>query len=150
MVEDQLYALMIWQIINHTFGDVAFGVVFTNAFLCIEGETSELRFVFLEIFAFADPLVSSTRHMFLTKRKVIKIVMIFLPTTIMRIPNLGTKEFLLTLNISWSFLLHVCTSSMNDFGSTAGGGFEILVFLPRWHIHAIFYNRRKQLHVINF
>ena len=50
-----------------TLGDVVFGVGFGNAFLCIEGETSELRFVFLETFVLEDALFPSTPQTFVTK-----------------------------------------------------------------------------------
>ena len=51
----------------YTLGDVVFGGVFTNAFLCMEGETREFRFVFLEILELEDPLFSSTRQTFVTE-----------------------------------------------------------------------------------
>ena len=44
-----------------------FGGVLTNAFLCMEGETRELRFVFFEIFVLEDPLFSSARQTFVTE-----------------------------------------------------------------------------------
>ena len=50
-----------------TFGDVVFGVVLVKAFLCIEGETSELRFVFFDMFALEELLLPSTPQTFLTK-----------------------------------------------------------------------------------
>ena len=61
------------QFINiFTFGDVVFGVVLVKAFLCIEGETSELRFVFFEMFALEELLLPSTPQTFLTKYRGVK------------------------------------------------------------------------------
>ena len=43
-----------------------------KAFLCIEGETSELRFVFFEMFALEELLLPSTPQTFLTKYRGVK------------------------------------------------------------------------------
>ena len=101
------------QFINiFTFGDVVFGVVLVKAFLCIEGETSELRFVFFEMFALEELLLPSTPQTFLTKYRGVKEstkVITFVGKYISPYLELPKEIYKLTKYISWGFLLHVCT-----------------------------------------